>query len=107
MKPETKFKIKTYLYYLIIEPWTNKAYLPNLQTINWVLILIAAFLRNRLMLIVFIVLGIFFYLMNEFKSGKYIYWYRQRKFGEQREALKKIKLERRNNENGQKKMSEV
>ena len=89
MKSKTKFKIKTYIYYLIIEPWTNKVYLPNFQTINWVLIFIAVFLRNRLMLIVFIISGVFFYLMNEFKSGKYVYWYRQRKY-------KKYKLESKN-----------
>jgi len=45
-------------------------------------------------------LGVISHMIREFKSGKYIYWYRQRKFREQREALKKVREERKKeNEN--------
>ena len=96
MDPQYKFKLKTYLYYLFIEPWTDKISLPNFRTLAWVLILVAVFFRLRILLLFSIVFGVLIHLILEFKSGKYIYWYRQRKFKEQREALKKVKEERRN-----------
>ena len=96
MEPKTKFKIKTFFYYLVVEPWTEKISLPNFRSVSWVLIFIAVFFRFRYLLLISIILGLTFHLISEFRSGKFIYWYRQRKFGEQREALKKIKEERKN-----------
>jgi len=95
MDHSRKFKIKTFLYYLIIEPWTEKVSLPNLRTLSWILILIALFFRLGVLLLVSISIGIIAHLIQEFRSGKYIYWYRQRKFREQREALKKVREERK------------
>lgn len=101
MEPQYKFKLKTYIYYLFIEPWTDKISFPNFRTLAWVFILIAVFFRLRELLIISIVFGVLVYLIQEFKSGRHIYWYRQRKFKEQREALKKVREERRNKqENG-------
>ena len=93
-----KFKIKTFLYYLIVEPWTEKVSLPNFRTIAWIFILVALFFRIRVLLLISILVGIISYMAQEFKSGKYIYWYRQRKFREQREALKKVRAEKKDKE---------
>jgi len=93
---KTKFKVKTFLYYLVVEPWTEKVSLPNFRSVFWILILISLFFRLGTLLLVSIILGLISHLVYEFKSGKFIYWYRQRKFKEQREALKKIKEERKN-----------
>jgi len=96
MKPETKFKLRTYIYYLLVEPWTEKVSLPNFRTIALVLLCFSLFYRLRVLLLISVISLIVFHMVNEYKSGKYIYWYRQRKYGEQREALRKIKEERRN-----------
>ena len=96
MESKTKFKIKTFLYYLAVEPWTEKMPLPNFRSVFWILILIALFFRLGTLLLISIILGLVSHLVYEFRSGKFIYWYRQRKFREQKEALKKIKEEKEN-----------
>ncbi len=96
MKPETKFKLKVYLYYLIMEPWTEDISLPNTRTIIWVLIFIAFFTKSEILLFLFIIIGLIFYLMHEFKRGKFIYWYRQRMYKNKGDALKKVREERKN-----------
>lgn len=96
MDPKTKFKVKTFLYYLVVEPWTDKISLPNFRSVFWILILISLFFRLGTLLLISILLGLISHLVYEFQSGKYIYWYRQRKFREQREALKKVREEKKN-----------
>ena len=96
MRPETKFKLKTYIYYLVMEPWTENVSLPNLRTIIWVLITIALIFRWRILFFILIPIGVILYLMNEYKSGRFIYWYRQRKYGEQRKALKEVRENKKN-----------
>jgi len=96
MKPEIKFKLKTYFYYLIMEPWTEKVSLPNFRTIALILICFSLFYRIRILLLISVVALVVLHAINEYKSGRYIYWYRQRKYGEQREALRKIREERKN-----------
>ncbi len=96
MKPETKFKLKAYLYYLIMEPWTDNISLPNTRTVFWVLTLVAIFFKSEILLLLSVIGGLIFYLLHEFKSGKFIYWYRQKKYKKQRDALKKVKEERKN-----------
>jgi len=95
MDTTKKFRISTFLYYLLMDPWTDKvslkASLPNFRTAAWILILVALFFRLRTLLLASILLGVVFHMVQEFKSGKYMYWYRQRKFKEQREALKKVR----------------
>ncbi len=98
MKPETKFKLKTYMYYLILEPWSEKFSLPNLTTTIWILILVASLLKLEVFLLFLIILGSVVYLVREFKSGKFVYWYKQRKYKEQRIALKKIKEKKKKEE---------
>ena len=96
MRPETKFKLKTYIYYLVMEPWTENVSLPNMRTIIWVLITIALIFRWRILFFILIPIGVILYLMNEYKSGRFIYWYRQRKYGEQRKALKEVRENKKN-----------
>lgn len=85
MDPKTKFKLKVYLKYLILEPWTEKFSLPNLKTTIWILIIIAFFLRLKILLIITILLGLIVYLIREYKSGKFIYWYKKRKYKQKEE----------------------
>ncbi len=96
MKPETKFRLKIYLYYLIIEPWTENISLPNARTIIWISIIIAFLFKIEVLLFSFIILGLIFHLIHEFESGKFIYWYRQKKYKKQRDALKKVREEKKN-----------
>lgn len=95
MKPEIKFKLKTYIYYLFVEPWTEKVSLPNFRTISLILLYFSLFYKLKILLLISIVALVIFHAINEYKSGKYIYWYRQRKYGAQREALKKIREEKK------------
>ncbi len=39
-------------------------------------------------------LTVLFHLISEYKSGKHIHWYRERKYPEQRKALKEVREER-------------
>jgi len=94
MNLQFKFKLKTYLYYLVFEPWTSKLSLPNFRTMAWILIVVALVFRSKSLLIISIIVGVIFYLVHEFKSGKYMYWYRQQKYKEQKDALRKIREEK-------------
>ena len=96
MKPETKFKLKVYLYYLIVEPWTENVSLPNMRSVVWILIMIALIFRWRILFFLLIPIGVILYLIHEFKSGKFVYWYRQRKYGEQKKALKEVREKKKN-----------
>ena len=95
MDEGTKFKLRVFLYYLIIEPWTEKISLPNFRTVNTILLCIALFFKWEIVIFVSIIVLIILQLINEYKSGKYIYWYRQRKYREQKDALKKVREERK------------
>ncbi len=99
MKPETKFKFKVYLIYLFLEPWTEKFSLPNIRTTIWILIIIAFSLKLRIFLLPLIIIGVILYLIREFKSGKFIYWYKQRKYKEQRKALKEVRENKKSTTN--------
>ncbi len=95
MKPETKFKLKVYLYYLVVEPWTEKVALPNMRTVIWILIILAFIYKLDYLFFPLIIIGAVLYLAHEFKSGRFIYWYRQRKYSEQRKALKEIRQKKK------------
>jgi hypothetical protein len=95
---ETKFRLKIYLLYLVVEPWTSELSLPNLRTISWTLIFISLFLKIFWLQLTLLIMGLLLYLFYEFKQGQYLGWYRQRKFKEKHEALKKVREKRRNNE---------
>ena len=101
MKPEAKFSIKTYIYYLIMEPWITKFHLPNFRTLVWVFIVISFLLKKPLLLFISIGIGVVLHIINEYKSGKHIYWYKQRKYRERDEALKKVRDERKRKEEEQ------
>lgn len=96
MEPKTKFKLKAFFYYLIVEPWTEKVQMPNLRTIIWISIFFSFFFKLKVLLFGSLFLGVIFHLISEFKSGRFIYWYRQRKFREQREALKRVRNLKKN-----------
>lgn len=91
MKPETKFKIKTYLYYLVIEPWVTKISLPNFQTVSMFLLFFSILYRAQPWMFIFFTSTVLLYFINEFKSGKYVYWYRQRQFKRAKKLIKKNK----------------
>lgn len=95
MEPKIKFNLKTFLKYLVIEPWTER-FIPNMQSIIWILIFLFFFLRKPVLLLISIILGLIIHGIKEYKSGKHTKWYRDRKFGEHREAIKKIRKERKN-----------
>lgn len=96
METKKKFKFKVFLYYLLIEPWTERFSIPNLRTLAWAFIILSVFLKSIFLLIISVAVGIISHLVYEFKSGKFIYWYRNRKFKEQRDSLRKKKEEGRN-----------
>ncbi len=89
------FKLKTFLIYILIEPWTTKFSIPNLRTLSWIFIIISLILEKPLWLWISIIFGILIHGIYEYKSGKFIYWYRQRKFRERNEALKKVREKRK------------
>ena len=93
---ETRFKLKTYLYYLAVEPFTERFNFPNTRTVSWGIVIVGALFRIDLLLFVGLVGGLCSHLYWEYKSGRYLSWYRNRKFKEQREALKKVREERKN-----------
>ena len=91
MEDKEKFKLKAFLIYIFVEPWVTPLKIPNLRTLSWILIIISLILKNSLLLWISIYAGILIHGINEYKSGKYIYWLRQRKFRERNEALKKVR----------------
>ncbi len=91
MDPAKKFKLRAFLYYLCVEPWTKKISLPNTRTMVWVLIFMTFFFKLKGLFFLFLLIGLFLHLRHEYKSGKFIHWYKQRKYKVQREALKKAK----------------
>ncbi len=95
MKPETKFKLKTYLYYLLVEPWSEDFSLPNLRTLVWVLVPIVYFFELKIPLLILIIVGLILYFRHEYMSGKFVYWYRQRKYKDQKKALKEVRDKRK------------
>ena len=100
MDKEKTFRLRIYVKYLIISPFTEKVSLPNPRTTLWIVIFISLLFRWNSALIIFLIMQAVLYLYHEYKSGVAIYWYRQRKFREQREALKKVREERKKeNEN--------
>lgn len=94
MEEKTKFKIRTFLYYLLAEPWTEKISLPNFSSLVWISILISAMSKNVILLWISIFIGIIFYMIKEYKSGKFIHWYRiykkQKISKEKEENLKEL-----------------
>ena len=95
MEQQTKFKFKTFLYYLLVEPWTERFTLPNFRTIAWILIIVSLVIKSTFLLIISIMIGLISYLTYEFKSGKYIHWYRQRKYKGYKNALKEVREKRK------------
>lgn len=93
MDPKQKFKFKAFLTYLVIEPWTEKISLPNFSSLIWIVIIVSLIIRNILLLWISILIGIIFNAIKEYKSGKFIYWYRNRNkdYSKSKEALKKIR----------------
>ena len=95
MDEKEKFRIKTYLKYLLISPWQTKVNMPNFRTAIWILIIISFVFRLRLILFITLGIAVIQYLWCEYKSGKHIHWYRMRMYREQKDALKKVREERK------------
>jgi hypothetical protein len=99
MEPRNKFRLKTFLYYILLEPWTEKLTLPNFRTLNTVLLCISLLYKWRVGILISIGLLVVLQLIDEWKKGDYIYWYRNRKgYGNYKEIIKKVKEEKKQNE---------
>jgi hypothetical protein len=96
---ELKFKIYTFIKYLLIEPWSTKVSLPNYRTLNWILLYFAVFFRYKWLMIILLITGLMFHLIEEWRSQRYIDWYRSKKYINRKEALKKVREERKLNIN--------
>ncbi|CAK0756769.1 hypothetical protein CCP1ISM_60023 [Azospirillaceae bacterium] len=94
-KGRFRFKLKVFLIWLFLNPWTEKITLPNLSTIIWILIGVFFILKKEILLLISIIVGIIFYGIKEWKSGKFIYWYNQRRYKKRNEALKKVREEKK------------
>ena len=95
MDKEKAFRLKTYVKYILITPWTSNVSLPNSRTILWIAIFVSLLFRWGSSLIVFLIIQLILYLYHEYKSGIAVYWYRQKKYKESKEALKKVREERK------------
>lgn len=95
MEAEKKFRIKTYIKYLLISPFTEKVSLPNPRTILWIAIFISLLFRWGSALVIFLIIQVILYLYHEYESGVAVYWYRNRKYKESRDAIKKVREERK------------
>ncbi len=95
MNGEKAFRLKTYLKYLVLSPFTEQVSIPNPRTTLWIVIFLSLLFRWGSSLIIFLMMQAILYLFYEYKSGKAIYWLRQRKYKESRDALKKVRQERK------------
>jgi hypothetical protein len=95
MNEEKKFRLRAFVKYLFIEPWTESISLPNFRTLNTVFLCFALLYRWKVGILISIILLVLLQLINEYKQGKYIYWYRSRKYKDYQEALKKVRDERK------------
>lgn len=107
MEEGTKFRIRTFLYYLVVEPFTEKVSLPNFSSIIWILILISVILKIPILLFISIIAGVIFYGIKEYKSGKFIYWYKMKKYKKYKKDKKSQKLEGIDVDIDQKKIEEM
>lgn len=99
MNEKTKtffWKLKQFLKYITIEIWITNFTFPNVKTISWIFIFISAFSRNFNLIWISLGIGLIVYLINEFKSGQFIYLMRNKKYKEFYYIKKKIKKERKN-----------
>lgn len=97
MKEETKFKLKAFLYYIFIQPLISKYYIFNLTYISWTLIFLSLLFKEKLISTILIIIAIVLYLIKEYMDGTYIYWYRNKKYPEYKEALRKVREEKEQN----------
>lgn len=80
MNGKEKFKIKTYLKYLAISPWTEKVSLPNLRTLAWISIIISLIFKLKWVLFISVGVAIVQYFWNEYNRGYYIHWEKARRY---------------------------
>jgi len=91
MKEETKFKVKAFLSYILVAPLTSKFYIFNLSYISWFLIFLSLLFTSKIVRIILVIIAVILYLIKEYNDGNYIYWYRNKKYPEYKEALKKVR----------------
>jgi len=94
-KEKFKFKLKTFLIYTILWPWTERMAIPNLSTVSLIALFISLLIRNFTFVWISFGAWIIFYGIKEWKSGEFIYWYRQMKYRKRNETLKKAREEKR------------
>jgi len=91
MKEETKFNIRAFLYYVFVAPLTSKFYIFNLSYICWFLIFLSLLFTNKILRVILVLVAVVLYLIKEYRDGTYKYWYRNKKYPEYKEALKKVR----------------
>ena len=112
MDSKNRFEFKAFLTYLVVEPMTDKFKLPNIRTILWGLIFFFLIFdistHNNIFtpfLFGSLVLQLILYAIHEYRSGKYLQWYRERKYGEEykksKEALREIRRKKKDKETNQ------
>jgi len=88
MDETLRFKLKTFIYYLLVEPWTEKIVAPSLKVAAWILIFAGWLFRFSWIFFIGIAALVVAYVIKEYKSGKFIYWYRQRLYRKIKEEKK-------------------
>lgn len=99
MNPTTKHHLKVFFKYLFLEPFTEKVSLPNIRTIFWILSIVFLLTGIYSLLLISLFIGLILHAVREYKSGKHMQWYRNRNYPEFKEAMRKIR-ERKRQENG-------
>jgi len=106
MQPQTKFMLKAWITFLIFEPWYTKVrfQLSTLKVLNFVGLIISILIFKSIKLfILFMVTWILIHCYSEWKSKRFIFWYRMRnkKLRKWRETMSLIRKEKRNQEQEQ------
>ncbi len=93
-KEKFKFKLKVFLIYLLEWNFTEKTF-PNLNTISLIALFVSLLIRNLTFTWISLGVWIICYGIKEWKSGEFVYWYKQRKYKKRNEALKKVREEKK------------
>lgn len=92
MDDTLKFKLRAFVYYLVVEPWIEKVVQPSLRTASWILIFSGWLFHLAYLFFGGILALAISYIIKEYKSGKFIYWYRQRLYKKTKDEKKKYGL---------------
>jgi hypothetical protein len=94
-KPEFQGRVITFLKYLFYFPITKNIRIPNFRTFLWIFLLTSMFFKYFWITVFLLIILLIIYIIDEYQSKRYIDWYRSRKYKIQKEALKKVREERK------------